>query len=392
MGVENKQKVLGIVFILFLSVLPRINAVEIVLEKEFGEPNTNGFRAGYSNAFWIDHDEILISRYPLRWVVDIAEGVFSGFSEIDIDPEFHITFSAVENNDGAVFFYGKVGPFEDRYYGYYSISTGWVTIEQDDYHTLKLVPPKESHKIEGTGIFDWKQNLYGDYSLVPRPVYNYDFTGISISSQNDEISIPVEFQEFYNIGNMTMTSIRFDRMRIAVIANHLKRTAEDEGYESGWPIFLLKVIYDGHPHEQSILYSEPSWEAEEIGTLPDNIALKISDTANYTVLESGIEDFWYYVESDIGNGWIFGGDLIMEGENWEDRLNDRGAPLDINEYLQSKEELSEEPANEEQMNENDLPMDSETLQEASVETESIPETRIIESSLPPEKKSFKIGV
>ena len=139
--------------------------------------------------------------------------------------------------------------------------------------------------------------------------------------------LPPGFLEFRGIGSQAFVAVSFDRFRLALKAQYIRRPEEiDEEYPESF-IFMMRVAYDGTLRVPADIRSEPSWESPITGWLNAGTVVKVQDANIYTLTDSGEEDFWYRVESDIHTGWVFGGSLIIEGEDWRERLEDRGRPL-----------------------------------------------------------------
>jgi hypothetical protein len=136
------------------------------------------------------------------------------------------------------------------------------------------------------------------------------------------------FVEFRGIGNYTMVAVSFDRFRIAAVAN-VARASEDEPQRLGWPLYLMRVEYEGRAAQGTTVYQKPSETSAAIGQLSGNEPLRVVDAANYQYREGGEQDFWYKVETPRGAGWVFGSDLLIEGQDWRGRLELRGEPLDV---------------------------------------------------------------
>ena len=75
----------------------------------------------------------------------------------------------------------------------------------------------------------------------------------------------------------------------------------------------------------------------------------VTDTARYERREDGREDFWYQVNTDTQSGWVFGGDLRIEGDDWKKRLETRGRPVEweeLDEFLASYDKVEQSDAHE----------------------------------------------
>lgn len=172
--------------------------------------------------------------------------------------------------------------------------------------------------------------MLGGHAIVPRPVYGSDDVGFSLRhAETGELQLlPPGFFEFRDIGSAAFAAVSFDRFHIALVAGIVRRE-ETDPYDWGWNLWVMRVVYDGAIRIADELRSEPSWESPAVGRLDADTAVRVHDADRYTVTESGEEDFWYQVKHEGGFGWIFGTSLIIEGENWQERLDDRGRPLDV---------------------------------------------------------------
>ena len=336
----------------FISILPAA-AIEIVdirglgndevpeVPQEYLMSSDIKMSLGLGELAWIDRDKLLYKRSPLYWSGDIVSGNFSRISEIEKRAPIRYTDSRpVTQFDAAVIKHWK--SMDESLYGFYSVQTGWIDIDRSIYRRLSLFPSDEETKRlsrSADGLMFWKYHLLGGHVIVPRPAYddpiNYgpDITyGLSIRhAETGELQmLPPGFLEFRGIGSQAFVTVSFDRFRLALKAQYIRRPEEiDEEYPESF-IFVMRVVYDGTLRVPADIRSEPSWESPVTGGLNAGTVVKVQDADIYTLTDSGEEDFWYRVESDIHTGWVFGGSLIIEGEDWRERLEDRGRPLDVN--------------------------------------------------------------
>lgn len=332
----------------FISVLPAA-AIEIVdirglgnaeIPREYMMSIEPKMSLGFPEVTWIGRDKLLYRLSPLYWSGNIVSGNFSRISEIEKRAPTRFTDSTpVTQFDAAVIEHSK--SMDEWVYGFYSVQTGWIDIDRSMYLRLSQFPSDEETKRlsrSADGLIFWKYRLLGGHVIVPRPAYddiNYgpDITyGLSIRhAETGELQmLPPGFLEFRGIGSATLVDVSFDRFRLALTAMYISPSEEiDEEYRES-NIFVMRVVYDGTLRVPADIRSEPSWESPVTGRLNAGTVVKVQDADRYTLTDSGEEDFWYRVESDIHTGWVFGGSLIIEGEDWRERLEDRGRPLDVN--------------------------------------------------------------
>jgi len=312
-----------------------VAGIEIVDVRRLGEPelptefvtNDPRMEPGFARVAWIDRDTILYNRTPLYWRVNVREGTFSHIVDIEEHARQHRSSSAiaVKGADAAVVRYGRLS---EAQHGFYSTGTGWISTDEHVYHRLRIRPTFDSD-VPGL-VNDWEYRLLGGHAIVPRPVYGSDDVGFSLRhAETGELQLlPPGFFEFRDIGSAAFAAVSFDRFHIALVAGIVRRE-ETDPYDWGWNLWVMRVVYDGAIRIADELRSEPSWESPAVGRLDADTAVRVHDADRYTVTESGEEDFWYQVKHEGGFGWIFGTSLIIEGENWQERLDDRGRPLDV---------------------------------------------------------------
>ena len=336
----------------FISILPAA-AIEIVDIRGLGNDEvpeipweylrSNDIKLSFifPEIMWIGRDKLLYKISPLYWSGDIISGNFSRISEIEdhIPIRFDTDSRPVTQFDAAVIKNWK--SMDESVYGFYSVQTGWIDIDRSMYRRLKRFPMDEETKRlsrSADGLIFWKYRLLGGHVIVPRPAYydinygpviTYDFS-LRHAETGELQMLPPDFPEFRNIGSAACVAVSFDRFRLALTAGHIRRP---EGIDEEYPeshIFVMRVVYDGTLRVPADIRSEPSWESPVTGRLNAGTVVKVQDADIYTLTDSGEEDFWYRVESDIHTGWVFGGSLIIEGEDWGERLEGRGRPLDVN--------------------------------------------------------------
>ena len=312
--------------------------IEIVDVRRLGEPevppeylNNRDPRSqlGFAEIAWIGRDTILYKRTPLYWQVDIRDGTFLRLLAVEDNVTTRTSGSfGVEQADAALIDHGNI--FEGTLYGFYSVETGWIDIDRNTFDRLWMQPTFINRELRAELAYDWEYRLLGGHAIVPRPVYGPDDIGFSLRhAETDDLQLlPPGFFEFRDIGSAAFTAVSFDRFRIALVAGIVRRE-ETDPYDLGWNLWVMRAIYDGTVRIAYDLRSEPSWESPVVARLDADTTVTVHDADRYTVTESGEEDFWYRVEHEGGAGWIFGGSLLIEGEDWRERLEDRGRPLDV---------------------------------------------------------------
>lgn len=315
-----------------------VSAIEIVDVRRLGEPelpleylNSSDLRRqlGFAEIAWIGRDTLLYNRSPLYWQADIRNGRFSRLYAVEdnVTTRFSGAYG-VEQADAALIDFGNI--FEGTLYGFYSIETGWIDIDRNMFDRLWLQPTFINDELRAQLAYDWEYRLLGGHAIVPRPVYGASDIGFSLRyAETGELELlPPGFYEFRDIGSAALAAVSFDRFRIALVAGIVRRKKTDP-YDLGWNLWVMRAVYDGTVRVADDLRSEPSWESPAVARLDAGTAVRVDDADQYTVTASGEEDFWYRVEHDGGSGWIFGGSLMIEGEDWRERLEDRGRPLDV---------------------------------------------------------------
>ena len=292
---------------------------------------------GLPELSWIGNDTLLYKQSPLYLSGYTVSGSFSRILEIEkyiVGKYDHL--NSVTQADAVAIAYGKSMGYE-YLYGFYSTENGWIDIDRSTYDRLIMLPEDEEFNRRIINSPDrelinfWEHRLLGGYAIVPSPVYDVDNYGLSIhySETMDWQIISPYFIELRSAGSPAFVAVSFDRFRLALTASYI-RLAEPVDTDEPQPfIFVMRVVYDGELRESEDIRSEPSWDSPITGRLNAGTEVKVQDADRYTVTDSGEEDFWYRVESGIHSGWVFGGSLIIEDEDWQGRLEDRGRPLDL---------------------------------------------------------------
>ena len=331
----TRRSIAALLFV--VAGMSSVTAIEIVDVRRLGEPElppefaTNDLRMepGVAQVVWIGQDTLLYKRVPLYWQVDVRNGTFLRLLSV----EDSITTKAsgaysVERADAAFIDHGNF--FDETLYGFYSVETGWVDVDRGTFDRLRVRQTFINRELRAQLAYDWEYQLLGGHAIVPRPVYGSDDIGFSLRyAETGELQLlPPGFFEFRDTGHHMLTAVSFDRFRIALAARIVRRE-ETAPYDWGWNVWVMRAVYDGATSIAEDLRSAPSWESPVVVRLDGGTAVQVCDADRYTVTESGEEDFWYRVEHEGGAGWIFGGSLMIEGEDWRERLADRGRPLDV---------------------------------------------------------------
>lgn len=311
-------------------------AIEITLAKSLGQPELPAGKAewqlGFAQIAWIGRDKLIYNRTPHYWELDINNGTFTRLFEIEqrVGNDSSMAI-AMERADSAVLDYG---PLFDVKYAVFDVKHGWHDIDQTTYKKLAVYPIVEnSEELH----YDWEYRLLGDYRLVPRPIVHGDNCGLSLREPRGGKlrRLPTEFFEFRNICNCTELALSFDRFRVAAVGEIVKQKP-DSSWELGWRVYLLRVIYDGEVQRPVKVHNAPSDASEEMGSLDSGARVRVTEAMNYEKDPSDRQDFWYRVEDSQASGWVFGGDLLIEGQTWTERLKLRGEPLDLDALLKDQ--------------------------------------------------------
>jgi hypothetical protein len=314
-------------------------AIEITLAKSLGRPDLPAGKAewqlGFAQIAWIGHDKLIYNRTPHYWELDINTGEFTRLWEIEQQVGEDSSMAiAMARADSAVLDYGRL--FSKKY-AIFDVKHGWRDIDEVSYEELAVYPITDNSHINAELMNDWEYRLLGDYRLVPRPIVHGDNCGLSLREpQGGKLRrLPTEFYEFRNICSYAELALSFDRFRVAVVGEIVKQKP-DSPYELGWRVYLLRVTYNGAVENPVIVRTSPNASSEEAGHLEANIHVRVTEAMNYEKDQSGRQDFWYRVEDGQFSGWVFGGDLLIEGQTWTERLKLRGEPVDLDALLKDK--------------------------------------------------------
>jgi len=179
----------------------------------------------------------------------------------------------------------------------------------------------------------WRYVLYGGYTIEPGPTRDLEMLDVGLYRPDGPLvtTLPTEFHRLMNFGNYSMVAVTQDRFRIALIGQRVQRTPESR-VKGGWDLFILAVAYDGSILNTTPLVRQPGG-AGRIRSLSPGATVSVVAAAEFHQSDEGAADYWYQVECASHTGWVFGGDLLIEGNTWEDRLEVRGRPMSIDELL-----------------------------------------------------------
>ncbi|WP_041401184.1 SH3 domain-containing protein [Salinispira pacifica] len=345
--VVNSKILLSVVLILFS--LGNLFALEITLENVIPGPkipgtlpsNMKGINLGFPRIAWTAKNKLIYNRAPLSWLIDREKMMVS--RQVEMERLFpQLSVQVIWNHDGVVIQNGSA--FEREYF-YYSNNTGTVELENKSAQQLmnrrEVFPGGSSNSQTVDGVFQWNRELYGPYALLPYPIFGPEVAGLSLKNTETGETIPVlDALEFYNLANYDMTAVRFDRFKFAWVGEYYQK---DEGSEPDYSIniYFFSITYDGFVSETTSVRIEPDIDAPEAGALQAGESVRVTNADTFMTDENKRSDFWYFVKNQRIEGWVFGGDLLIEGEDWEKRLKSRGRPFDIEAFLAHQESNSE---------------------------------------------------
>ena len=332
-------------------------AIEITLNNSYPGPSRKIFKAlgyeeqwdslGYSSVVWCNNESLILEAHPYFWKLNLDLGEYEFASDLySVVGKKHRFMAPFRGNNFIVMDYG---PLYETKFGLYSDQYGWKVIEEKRDVISKLRRSVISNnKMKGSGIVDYVlMLLLGHYGLVPRP----EITDVSerqlmdiqtiISLKNlqtgELIYLPRELYSVRSPG--LMTAVSFDRFKIAMIGILVQETKESPLHFDE-RIYILDVIYDGLATCETIMKMESPEQGERIEVLPENTKLLVTGTTRYEIMDNGTEDYWYRVTANGLEGIVFGGDLLIEGDDWTVRLKDRGRPIEWDELDSYLSELS----------------------------------------------------
>lgn len=332
-------------------------AIEVTLNNSYPGPSRKKFKAlgyeerwdslGYSSVVWCSNESLILEANPYFWRLNLDLGEYEFASDLyTVVGQKHRFMAPFRGNNFIVMEYGSVS--ETRF-GLYNDQYGWKEIEEKRDVITKLRRSVISNdKMNGSGIVDYVLVLLlGHYGLVPRPEIT-DFserqlmdvqTIISLKNlQTGElIYLPRELYSVRSPG--LMTAVSFDRFKIAMIGILVQETKESSLHFDE-RIYILDVVYDGLTSCETIMKVESPEQGERIEVLPENTKLLVTGTTTYEILGNDTEDYWYRVTVNGLEGIVFGGDLLIEGDDWTVRLKDRGRPIEWDELDSYLSEIS----------------------------------------------------
>ncbi len=346
--------------------------------ESFGKESENR-KFTYPRVGGVGKTNLVFGLRPYYFNLDIKTGEYLGLSELyeKIGKEYTYMYEFGQN-DYLYFSYGEYGPSADRYFGMYSLEHGWKDFERREQviarkqGNMSFSPPREGM------VGYWEKHLFGPYVLVPRPeitdieeLMRMDTQAlVSLKNMQTEnlTPLPKELDSIRNMGESYEVSVSFDRFKIAIFGMFGRKTPDDPLHFDE-RVYILDVIYDGTLLTETSFRAEPGTNGEILAVLPANTPLLVTDTAQYEQREDGKEDFWYKVNTESQSGWVFGGDLLIEGDDWKVRLKTRGRPVeweDLDYFLDSSGKYQAE---------------EETKKEDSIVEEVEATTEIVEAPL-----------
>lgn len=294
---------------------------------------------------WGENDTLIYEIDPYYLRLDTKSGTYTFIEELyEKLGTRHRFISTFSSNDFMLFRYGDYGSFAANYFGMYDLNAGWKDISNiEQYNKMGRVLLSEEDLIGLMGL-NVMEPLLGPYSLVPRPEIT-DFEELMLMDMQYLISLkdlqtgeltplPKELESVRNDG--LRVAVSFDRFQLAIIGLVVQET-QDVPLRLDSKVYILKIVYDGTLCVEASLRAEPGLSGAELVVLPADIPLLVTDTALYERMEDGREDFWYQVNTDTQSGWVFGGDLRIEGDDWKKRLEKRGRLIeweDLDDYFE----------------------------------------------------------
>lgn len=312
-------------------------SIEIVSIQNIGQPKLPLFiddrqaesSIGFAEISWISKEKILYGRNPLYWIVDLENNEINEYIELEtiITDEPGVLISAIGFN-AAVIYYGNF--LKRNYLLVFENPSMILSIDQKIYNALRVKPTFDpSSDLLPFLSYDWSYELLGSHKIVPRPIYEPEDVGYSLQySETDTLLLlPPDYAEFRGGGNANMIAVSFNKFRIAAVVNFY-RVKETDPLRYGWLLFVMKVEYDGIVTTDQPIYSEPDISSQIKFIQSSNTSFKVIDADNYEKITNGSEDFWYLIRTETGEGWIFGENVIIENQNWQERIKVRGPKID----------------------------------------------------------------
>ncbi|AEJ19218.1 SH3 domain-containing protein [Gracilinema caldarium] len=200
---------------------------------------------------------------------------------------------------------------------------------------------------DSPGMQRWEKPLLGGFWLTNRPEIKDVDERFTYGDQTLLTLLDTEKHELYRIpkelfsaridGNPPSVAVSFDRFKIAVYL--IAEQATPDSPLGGWGnIYILNVRYSGTVMKETKIYAQPSFDSESLGTIVPGKNVIVDSADNYMSYQ-GVEDYWYHIQDENLEGWVYGGELFIEGQDWKTRLEERG-PLvpweNIEEYINTE--------------------------------------------------------
>ena len=338
------------IFLIFLFLINSYTLFPIEIEfiKHLDEVDYNQYRQealkrsnhmihGIQEISWIAKNLLLYERDSVFVIHDTLNDDY--VVNQDIGKVIGSRFVSINPAEGSDFVVIDSGDYRNQNYWIYSNQFG--IRELGSYNILNSLKDKSMVISEKRGIGSyWEKSLLGGYSIVNAVVAVGDNTyfhegeefAVALKAPGTEelMILPQEYHSARNNGNYSMTAVSFDRFRLAIFSGVILKE-EYNGprwkipLESG--ILVFNIEYEGTLLSEEKIYKSPSFDSDVIGLIEHETVVKVSEADNYEVLESGKEDFWYYIEASHLSGWLHGTALLIENQTWQDRLEIRGPVL-----------------------------------------------------------------
>ncbi len=362
-------------------------AIDVVLVSNFSGPTSNdivdvsddgkidwsGFQM--PSLIW-SNDNIIYEARPYYFELDLQTGLYSTDSFLfrQLGSEYRF-MSPCNGGDFICFEYGNYGPLSERRFGLYSSRDGWKDI--DDKLEKRIIRNQKSGTSDKQNKIitnNWEIPLLGLFSLVNSPNID-DVEELQLMDMQSIVSVknlqtesitknPKELYSVRNVGDTTKVAVSFDRFRIAMIGEVIQET-EDDPLRLDNRVYILKVVYDGETVKDVQVYTEVDEINDTSDFLPIHTSVLVTDADHYEIREDGTEDFWYKIESGDTCGWVFGGDLLIEGYDWKNRLETRGRLIE----WEQVDSLIESYRSDSSKGQTDVVHTSDTVGKTSTSTE-----------------------
>ncbi len=300
--------------------------------------------------FWLSSHELYVYHSPLHWCYNLRTREYSriteweeltGYDNFAMPYDFArndfitLTFGSVFKGGlkRAIVSLGKEPIIIDREAGYPGFSRE-ITILKDS--------PNDSPRMQR-----WEKSLLGGFWLTNRPAIKDVDERFTYGDQTLLTLLDTEKHELYRIpkelfsaridGSPNSVAISFDRFKIAVYLI-AEQATPDSPLEGSDNIYILNVRYSGTVMKETQIYAQPSFDSESLGTIVPGKNVIVDSADNYMSYQ-GVEDYWYHIQDENLEGWVYGGELFIEGQDWKTRLEERG-PLvpweNIEEYMKAE--------------------------------------------------------